>query len=210
MQSVPISPVPAAASTPEWLRTYLPALVGREQASLEAIEALRSRPPTHQSTEGLVWAVRALWVINETHRAEAVLNECLQRGGLLAAEVGTFGHPRHGAGYAWVRVALAEDRHRSSEAHCDLAVLAIRQGETRRARTHIDQALEAHPTHIESQRWLSLLHKHTPCLVRWIHREPPVSAEAACRLLDLWPDHSNGYLSPCRFRAVRKRTQSSC
>ncbi|MEE2750776.1 MAG: hypothetical protein VX519_05055 [Myxococcota bacterium] len=210
MQSVPLSPVPAAASTPEWLRTYLPALVGRTQASLQAIDSIRTLPPGHQTTESLVWAVRSLWVMNHVHRGEALLSDCLQRGGLLTAEIATFGHPRHGAGYAWVRVALGENPERISEAYCDLAVLAIRQGEVGRAQTHIEQALTAHPTHIESLRWWDLLEQNAACVMHWIYREPPVSAEAACRLIDLWPDHSNGYLSPCRFRAVRKRAHHSC
>lgn len=210
MQFVPLSPVPATPSTAEWMSTYLPALVGRTQVALHAVDELRSRHHSQQPIDSLAWATRALWVVNRSHRAETLLGECLHRGGIRAAELGTFSHPRHGIGYAWVRLALAEDASSAAEAHCDLAILAAQRGENHRAMQHVEQALDLDPEHLETIRWHRLLTDHGACLARWLKRRVPVSAEAACRLLDLWPDTSNGYLSPARFRAVRKRTRSSC
>ncbi len=204
MQPVPSSPIPRPPSSPEWTVAYLPALAGRDDAALWQVARLEFRPPSNALLPSLVWATRALWVLDRPARAARMLEVGLRLGGKATAELGTFGRPMEGPGYAYMRLALAESSTDVSEVRCDLAVLALRRFEVARARRHIRDALQASPDHLESRRWDCLLTHHTESVIRWRRREAPVSSVAACMLLDLWPDASNGFLSPCRFRRIRR------
>jgi hypothetical protein len=208
MQPVPSSPIPSPASSPEWMVAYLPALVGRCDAALRQVVQLECHPPSPTLLPSLAWATRALWVLDRPARAARMLEVGLCLGGKISAELGTFGRPMEGPGYAYMRLALAKNSTEVSEVRCDLAVLALQRSEIPRARRHIRDALQANPSHLESQRWDRLLSQHTESVARWRHREAPVSSVAACMLLDLWPDASNGFLSPCRFRRIRR--DSTC
>jgi hypothetical protein len=208
MQPVPSSPISSPPSSSEWTVAYLPALVGRCDAALRQVASLESRSPSSSSLPSLAWATRALWVLDRPARAARMLEVSLRLGGKTSAELGTLARPMEGPGYAYMRLALAQNSTEVSEVRCDLAVLALRRSEILRARRHIRDALQASPKHLESQRWDRLLTQHTESVTRWRHREAPVSSVAACMLLDLWPDASNGFLSPCRFRRIRR--DSTC
>ena len=204
MQPLPSSPISSLPSSSEWTVSYLPALVGRRDAALRQVARLEGLSLSSSSLPSLAWATRALWVLDQPERAARMLEVGLRLGGKTSAELGTFSRPTEGPGYAYIRLALAQNSTEVSEVRCDLAVLALRRSEIPRARRHIRDALQACPNHLESQRWDRLLTQHPDSVARWRQREVPVSSLAACMLLDLWPDASNGFLSPCRFRRIRR------
>lgn len=187
--------VPTPVPVDPWLDVYLPARLGERARALAALE--RASEVGGGAALDAVGA-RALAVLGDAAGAEVRARRAFAAGGEEAAALAVwFGTARRERA-RW-RVERCRSPGLAADAGCDLAALALEEGDAAEARSAILAARGACPDHAEAGRWRRMLREADDPVALWRTARAPTRRLRRDRV-ELRPTAALGWVAPERFR----------